>query len=143
MIKKPDRLYINKKDKKKYDELLKKGNLFAREKGFQNKDLFLISVLLGYQSKHKEKLENREGYILTNYLSDEELHMLYSLVIDSNNKDLSVLNDLEKVFIEIEEYANTGIDIFYDKVFRSKIGDYDKKMEMDIVTLFKEIINND
>jgi len=55
LTKQPDRFYINKADKEKYDALLKKGNIFARDKGIQNKDIFILAAILGFQSGQKEK----------------------------------------------------------------------------------------
>lgn len=138
----PDRLYIERKDKERfYDALLRKGSPLGRHNGYQNKDVFLLAMCVGFKEKNRQKLSKREGYFLDKDLSNEERALLYALAV-SEEANLEVLLDRKKVYSIAEEYANGGIPILYHKVFDESFGSFEKKFEADIVSFLKKTLES-
>jgi len=134
----PDRLYIEREDRKKfYDKLLGEDSPIGRHRGFQNKDIFILAMCIGFQEKNRQKLDKKEGFILEDRLSEEDTTLLCSLAVFEEG-DLKVLLDKQKVYSIAEEYAKGGIPILYDKVFGGGFGRFEKKFEAELVKLFKD-----
>lgn len=134
----PDRLYIERKDRERfYDRLLGKDSPLGRHKGFQNKDIFMLAVCIGFQERNRQTLEKREGFILEDRLSEEDVTLLYALAVFEEG-DLKVLLDKQKVYLIAEEYAKGGIPILYNKVFGGRYGSFEKKFEAEIVKQFEQ-----
>jgi len=108
-------------------------------KGRENKELFLLAMGIGFHERSQKKLKSKEGYVRTEYLSDEEKAIIKSIAI-SKEGDLSILLDKKKVYSIAEEYAAAGIKILSEKVFGGEYGSYIKKLESDLVQIYREKI---
>ena len=140
MSEEPDRVYIERKDRKRfYDKLLGKDSPLRRP-NFQNKDIFLLAMSLGFQEKNRQKLKTKEGYFFAKNFSEEENALLYALAVFEED-DLKVLLDKKKVYSIAEEYAKGGIPILYHKVFNGGFGSFEKKFEVELVKIFNKTIN--
>ena len=61
----PDRLSIDKKDKKLYDSLV--DEIFQNR---ERKDQFLLAMAIGYENGLRQSLSTREGFFRTEYLKE-------------------------------------------------------------------------
>ena len=57
----PDRLNIRKSDRKDYNRLLEKDSPFS---GKENKDLFMMALIIGFHEETRVKLDGKEGFFL-------------------------------------------------------------------------------
>ncbi len=136
MSNEPDRLYIDEKDREKYDQLLSKGNPFSREQGFDNKDLFLLAMCTGCNEGNKTQLKTRFGYFLSKNLSNEDEAIVFSIAV--LEEGLDVLRDKRKIYLIAEQYAAGGIHILYNNVFGGQLGSFIKRFENQLQTKFRE-----
>jgi len=127
----PDRLYIEEKDKKLYDKLLEKGSPLSRDNGFENKDIFLLAMCIGYETGVPLEIKKRLGYFLAKYLSREDEAILYSMAV--KEKGIDTLKDLKYVYNLAEEYANSGIQTLYNQVFSGEYGSFQKRFESNLI----------
>ena len=131
----PDRLYIGKSDKKDYDRLLEKDSPFA---GRENKDLFMMALIIGFHEGTRAKLEKKEGFFLLYHLNDKENSIIKSIAV-AEEGDLNILLDKKKVYSIAEEYAAGGIKLLKDKVLSGGYGSYIKKLESELIDGFERI----
>lgn len=110
-----------------------KGSPLSRELGFENKDIFLLAMCLGFNEKNRKALDTREGYFLSKYLNEEDKAVINALAV-GEERSLEVLFDKKKVFSIAEEYATRGIHLLHDKVF-SGLGSFSKRFESLLVEL--------
>jgi hypothetical protein len=129
----PDRFYIEENDKELYDKLLEeKSSPISRKKGFENKDIFLLALAMGYRENvTPSKLKKKIGYILVKYFSQEEMAILYALAVEKEGLD--IVKEPKKVFQIAEEYANLGLNILYEKVNSGELGSFTKLLEIDLM----------
>jgi hypothetical protein len=129
--KKADRLYVDKKDLEVFNRLKEKDSPFA---GVQNKDVFVAAMVTGYNQGCRIGLKNKEGYFFWDYLSQKEQALFNALAI-SEEGDLKVLLDRQKIFTIAEEYAAGGIALLKEKVFGEEYGSYVKKLESELLNI--------
>jgi len=136
-IKEPDRFFIEKSDRKDYDRLKKKKDspLFGKE----NKDLFILAVVVGFNEGARQKLNKKEGYFRSSYLDDKDRALINAIAV-SEEGPLDVLVHKDLVFSIAEEYANGGIKLLKDKVFSGEYGSFARKLEFELVKMFEERI---
>jgi len=134
MKKKPDRLCVDKEDLADFRMLLeeKDSPLYKRE----NKDVFVMAMTTGYKNGARLPLKTREGFIREEYLSVEERSIIKSIAIQQD-KNLSILLDMEKVCQIAEEYARGGIKYLKDSVFQKSHGAYPKRLEAELLDEFE------
>lgn len=133
----PDRLYVRKDNLEDYELLKKeKDSIFF---GKENKDIFIMAMILGYYNKKKKCLDKKEGFFREEYLNDEERSLIKAIAIKEEG-NLSVLLDKQKVYSIAEEYAAGGIGYLKDEVFNKQHGGYLKKLEEKLVEEFEEEI---
>ena len=132
----PDRLYINKKDKDLYSQLLGKNGPFD---GKDNKHIFMLSLAYGFKYGKKTDIADKEGMVRTEYLDKNEKSMMKAIGIAENN-NLNALIDKKSLFNIAENYANTGLHILYDEAFNNGINFnlYFKKLESELTQVLKE-----
>jgi len=134
--KKVDRIYVDKKDLEDFRNLVKeKHSPFADS---QNKDIFLAAMVIGYHEGGRIPLRNREGFFREEYLSDEERALIRSVAV-STEGNLTVLLDEQKVYSIAEEYATGGIALLKARVFSGEYGSYAKKLESELLRVFRKI----
>jgi len=131
----PDRLYIRKDDKKHFKRLLEKDSPWADK---DNKDVFLMAMVVGFHQKCRTELDRREGFVRTEYLDDKEKALIGALAVHEA-KDLGVLLDMKKVFSIAEEYAAGGVKLLKDSVFSGEWGSYVKRFESELLDVFESI----
>jgi len=131
MTKQPDRLSIEKSERKLYDNL--DNEIFA---GKTRKEQFLFALAVGFKHKLKRPLETREGVFLAKDLHPED-QMILDVVAIYDTGSIDVLTNQQQVFNIAEEYAHAGIRLIYDNVNSGQPGSYFKKMELDLIGMLK------
>lgn len=130
----PDRLYVEKSDIKLYNRL---KEIDSPLKGKENKELFIMSMILGFKEEGTRELSKKEGYVRTAYLTSKEKSLIKAIAIDKVGT-LGVLLDKKKVYSIAEQYAAYGIKLLHDQVFSGEYGTYAKKIESELVQMFEE-----
>jgi len=131
--KKPDRLFIDKKDKKYYDRL-KQEEMFRYK---ENRHLFLLALGYGFKNDIKVQLKSKEGFVRTEYLSSENWSLIKAIAITV--KSIEVLSNPELIFQIVEEYAHGGIKILFDEVQSTPFASFDKKFEKELHEIYDEL----
>lgn len=134
--KNPTRLNINKSDRKKYDKLLGKKSVFA---GKDNKDIFMMAMVIGYSRGVKTDLTRKEGYVRFEYLKDRDKSIIKSIAV-ADTGTLNVLLDKRNVYSIAEKYAAGGIKLLVDMIFGSGYGSFKKKLESELIEEFEKIM---
>lgn len=133
--KKVDRFYVDKRDLKDFNRLKEKDSPFA---GAQNKDVFLAAMVTGYKEKSKIELKKKEGYFRRDYLTDRDLALIRAIAV-SDEGNLNVLLDEQKVFAIAEEYAAGGIKLLKTRAFSGEFGSYAKRLESQLLRDYGKI----
>ena len=132
-------IYIDKKDVADFTSLReRKDSPFANA---QNKEIFLAAMVVGFHEGGRIEVKNREGYIRTEYLSDEERALIRAIAISAEG-GLNALLDEQKVYSIAEEYATGGISLLKAKVFSGEYGSYVKKLESELLRTHEKIMEN-
>lgn len=119
---KPDRLYISAKFAKTVEEARKHDGYF---KGLENKDFFLLALLLGVAKKSKVPLIEKEGFVRDSYLNDNDKMLLQAVAV-ADVGEASVLANPSEIFSIAERYANGGGEYFRAMLFEDP-GSFTKK----------------
>ena len=135
MSDKPDRLYIDKKDRKLYDELKEKEMIF---KSMKNKDLFILAMLIGFQND-KISLENKDGYFLVKDLNENDKAII-NAIATTDSKHIEILRKTSEVYTIAEEYAHYGIKVIYDWVNKTPYGLFSRDFEKELVKKYQDIL---
>jgi hypothetical protein len=133
----PDKLYIRKSDREKYDKLL--GDSVFSGKG--NKDVFIMAMLVGYYHKARVELTNKEGFVRVEYLKDRDKSIMKAIAVAETGR-LDILVDKKQVYTLCEEYAAGGMELLMDMVFGGGYGSFVKKLESELVQQFEKIQEN-
>jgi hypothetical protein len=131
----PTRLYIERPDKEKYDSLLGKDGVFA---GKDNKDVFIMAMVIGYSRGVRVELVRKEGYVRFEYLKDRDKSIMKSIAV-ADRGTLDVLLNKKMVYSIAEEYAAGGIKLLVDMVFGGSYGSFEKRLESELVEEFERI----
>ena len=131
----PDRLYIEEKDREECYDLLRKQKAFEDK---ENLDMFMTAMIIGYSNKSRLPIKKRENFILTKYLSEDQLYVIYAIAIDETG-DLSILLDKKETYKIAEEYANSGVRMLKDMVMGEDPGSFVQKLEAIIFDSSKKI----
>lgn len=130
MTKIPDRIYIDKKDRKLYDDI----EFF---KGRSRKEQFLLAMSYGFKNNISKKIEKQEGFFLTKDMRPEDEALIYSVGLKSYGK-IEILVDKEKMYQIVEGYARAGIKLLHDEVVASEFGSFDIKLEKELSKIYDE-----
>jgi hypothetical protein len=95
---------ISKELRKRYDKL-QKGFLF---KDREAKNIFMISMALGFINKSREKVKNPSPLLNIASFSDEDLWLMVAIAVEEK-EGLSVLSNITEVKRIASEYANAGL----------------------------------
>lgn len=133
--KEPDRLHVDRKDLKDFNRLKDTDSPFA---GSRNKDVFLAAMVIGYYEGCRVEVKKKEGYFLETYMDPEDSALINALAV-SEEGNLNVLLDKQKVFSIAEEYATGGIRLLKARVFGEEYGSYAKKLESDLFRAYEKI----
>lgn len=115
-IKYPQFINIDEERKSKYLEPLTRdpaSSFFGSEEG----EVYCLAVALGYKNKHPIKTNKIKNVRLYSNL-DPKYKLLFRIIaLNVENFNYEIIEDGTRVLKLIEEYANGGIQILYDKVF--------------------------
>lgn len=79
-------------------------------------ELFFLCVCLGYREDQSKSLaSNGEERFWSRTISPEEWACYYAIILDKNDMDLSKIKDDKAVILEMEKYANGGMEILLNK----------------------------
>jgi hypothetical protein len=132
MKKKPDRLFVDKAELANF-KLLKEEKdspLYNKE----NKDVFIMAMIMGVKNGVRIPLKSKEGLIREEYLNNEEKSIIKAIAVNAEQR-LAVLLDPEKIYQIAEEYASGGIKYLLDAVFRKQHGSYVTRLESELVEI--------
>ena len=124
MAKTQDRIYIDKKDRKLYDEI----EFF---KGRSRKEQFLLAMSYGFKNKVHKGIDKQEGFYLVKDMRPEDEALIYSVAL-SHDGNIDILADKNKMYKIAEEYAKAGIKLLHDEVVSSEFGSFDLKLEREL-----------
>lgn len=135
MAKFPDRLYIDKSDRKLYDDDTLNIEIFS---GKTRKEQFLFAMAVGFKNKIKRSLDSREGFFLAKDMHSEDEALLDAVALHDKGY-AEILSDREEVFKIAEEYAHAGIKLLSNEVTSGQPGSYIKKFEVELFTLLSSL----
>lgn len=80
-------------------------------------ELFFLCACLGYRAKQMKSLgPNGEERFWSRTITPEEYACYYAMVLEKNNMDLSITKDDKLVIVEMEKYANSGMEILLEEL---------------------------
>ncbi|TYB31282.1 MAG: hypothetical protein FXF47_04945 [Candidatus Mcinerneyibacterium aminivorans] len=139
MFKSDSRFSVSKKYYNLFTDL--NSNVFP-----SHSSIFILCVLLGYNYGTRKSLESTKQLFRVASLNPEEVLVLKSLSIEEENCDYSLLSDNsieDKIINMLEEYANSGMEIFIEEFLNNYIKqsngeyylDFTKKNELSKIVL--------
>jgi|LSQX01.3.fsa_nt_gb hypothetical protein len=133
-----DRLYIDKKDRPRYDKLNEIDILRFKDKGGTRtrREQFLIALSYGFKNKRKQKIKSREGFVLYKDLHPEDNSLIKCIAIYEEG-DENILSDLKKVYTIAEEYAHAGIMLLCELIDSASHGTFERRIEKELFELYK------
>lgn len=79
-------------------------------------ELFFLCTCIAYKNKKRKPLgKDKEDRFWSRTFTDAEWTCFYSMILEENNVDFSVVQDDKKVIEVMEEYANAGMEILLDE----------------------------
>lgn len=117
----PQFIKVDGKIKEQYLEPLANsiGNVFyKRELG----DIYFFAAAVGFINKVKKSTEKNEDLRLYQTLQEKYKLLIRAIVLSHVKYNYEFLNEGRQVLKIIEEYANGGAPILYDKVFKGGVG---------------------
>jgi len=127
----PDRLYIDKEDRKLY-ERLEREKLFSKQ---SRREQFLLAMSVGFRNDLTLPLEKRDGFFLAKDLRLEDEALMKAVAL--HKSELSVLEDRASVFRLAEEYAHAGIRLLVNDIESTSMGSFDKAFELQTHSLLE------
>jgi len=95
-------------------------------------------MVSGYYEGSRVKIKKKEGYVRESYLNPEDRALINALAV-SEEGNLNVLLDAQRVFSIAEEYATGGIRLLKARVFGEEYGSYTKKLESELLRAYEKI----
>lgn len=83
-------------------------------------DVYFIAASLGFKNASRKKTEDLETLRLYDKISDKYKLLIRVIVLASEKYDYDILLDGKKTLKVVEEYANGGASILFDKIFNAK-----------------------
>lgn len=132
----PDRVHVRKQDIEEFRIMIQERDspFFKRD----NKDVFIMAMILGFNKNHRIPLDKKEGFIRVEYLSTEEKSLIKAIAIHAEG-GLKVLLDKQKVYSIAEEYAAGGMQYLKEAIFDKQFGSYVKRLESELVETYEEL----
>ena len=135
MSKQPDRLNVDKQDRKIYKEIQEKEEMF---KSMKNKELFLLAMMIGFDHESPKELKSKDGFFLEKDLNDDDRAIINAVAM--HDKDgVEVLKDMGEVYRIAEEYAHFGIRIIHEWINSTPHGSFTKEFESKILDKVRNI----
>lgn len=134
----PKTLSLDKNKKKQFwDELVK--NELSPFKGMDYLDVFVYALAIGYSKSLHEKLKQKEGTIPERTVRERKEVFSFMKAIAVVENGIETLVDGKEIANITEEYANGGIKLLYDKVFKSGTADPIKILESEAIEQLQKI----
>jgi hypothetical protein len=133
---KPDRLYIDEKDRDLYSKVEKE--VFSNQLLNERKNQFLFALSIGFRNEIRAQLETREGFFRSEYLLPKDVSLINAVAIYATDS-IEILSNIKEVYRIAEEYAHGGIRILHDEIATNQVGSYFKMFEKDIYELKKSL----
>ncbi len=130
MAKIQDRIYVDKRDRKLYDEI----EFF---KSRSRKEQFLLAMSYGFKNNISKKIDKQEGFFLIKDMRPEDEALIYSVALKHYGK-IEVLANKNEIYQIAEEYARAGIKLLHDEVISSEFGSFDIKLEKELSKIYDE-----
>jgi hypothetical protein len=114
-----DRIFIEVKDRDKYDFLKNKVPFFKTSTGASRENVKVFMYVVAYAIKNnisKKKLRSPEGYFKLDTIKDDDHAMIKSIAV--HDEGIDVLSDPAKIYTIVQEYANAGIKSLYDEIIQ-------------------------
>lgn len=119
------RIYVRKKYIDIYREL--RSDKPSSPRVFkENKDLFVLCSTIGFKFGEKNELKNTEMLLWSGTLDEHQETVLKAMAVKtSDEKNLSILDEQEKVYRIAEQYADKGMEILIDEIFKEYMKEND------------------
>jgi len=124
----PQFIRIDRKIKEKYLEPListPSSQFYKREQG----EVYFIAAALGFKNKLRMKTEKNIDVRTYHGLNDQYKLLIRVIALSDTKYDYNLLSDGSKTLRILEECANGGMSLLYDKIF-SKGGDFSLEDEL-------------
>lgn len=130
----------------KYEEIY---IYISKELKIGYKNIFLLCAALGARNGRSSKVEKRGREFRASYLNDDEENLMYTIVLndETQGKNIEVFSDPDfrlEARKMLEEFAEGGMDILVENVFKEKWNGVklDEKYDNYNVDVMKYIIAN-
>lgn len=134
----PDRIYIEKKDRKLFNKLDQEEMLKFKGGRRTRKEQFLFAMAIGFKNDISYPLEAKEGLFNTRDLQPEDEALIDAIAL-YKSKSAEILSNKAEVYKIAEEYAHAGIKLLCDKVKSTPFGSFDKHLEKELHEMFNKI----
>jgi|SRR5699024_2328251 len=95
----------------------------------KNKDLFTLCTTIGFKSGKKNQIKNTEMLLWSGTLDEHQETVLRSIAVKSSEEqNLNILDEPGKVYKIAEEYADHGMEILIEDIFKPFIKVQDDEM---------------
>lgn len=133
----PQFLRLDTKAKEKLLELIDEntGTCFS---GKEQGEVYLLAASMGLYAGTKKKTSKATDIRTYHKLSQEYKVLIRSIALADSGYDYQVLFDGARVLKIVEEYANEGVQLLYDKIYSKG---FDLSIENDILDLLGKIEN--
>lgn len=85
----------------------------------ENKDLFTLCCTIGFRSGQRNELKNAEMLLWSGTLDAEQETVLKAIAVKSSEEqNLNVLDEASKVYKIAEQYADYGMRILIEEIFK-------------------------
>lgn len=82
-----------------------------------NKDLFILCCTIGFKEGKKNVLKNTEMLLWSGTLNEHQETVLRAIAVKSSDEEnLSILDEPEKIYRVAEEYADYGMEILIEDI---------------------------
>jgi hypothetical protein len=96
--------------------------------------VYIMAACLGFKNGMSEGTKDPIDVRYFNQLSKQETWALFSIAV-MDSKETDILLDGRKTTQIVEEYANGGAKLLYDKIFKSRL---DFKLENEIIKILEK-----
>lgn len=111
----------------------KRGTCFANQEQGQ---LYILAAAIGFLNEVKKKTARPTDIRLYRTLSKEYKVLIRTMVLSESKYDYDILSDGGKVLKIVEEYANGGFQLLYEKVYDKGL---DLSIEEDVMKLLNKL----
>lgn len=131
MDKVQDRIYVDKSDRKLFDEIE-----FFKDRS--RKEQFLLAMAYGFKNGITKKIDKQDGFFLVKDMRIEDEALMCSVALH-HYKKIEALIDKNIIYKIAEEYARAGIKLLHSEVTSSQIGSFDLKFEKELTKIYESI----